>query len=222
MRQWIALFIPHIPNVVPEIIVMSMFNMDIGQGAIEARFTEQNIVCWRISADSLLDSATHFHECQFCVMVARHKGDMPAWSAQEVAQRLEKGGMRGRNFLPLLQRDVRCYDAIIEIRANGKIVETVAIDNQFNVIGVAERSTRLRRAQQSTQRSLLSRAKAIESGVTVGNVQIAYDQFHFRHRYPICCACSFILVTIPVVCLLDSLPPVGMTKGWNEARSHKL
>jgi hypothetical protein len=38
----------------------------------------------------------------------------------------------------------------------------------------------------------LSCAEAIKYGVAVGEMQIAYNQFHSRHAYPICGVNSFI------------------------------
>ncbi len=126
-RERLAVFVPYPAGVVPEIVVVSMFDMHIGQGTIAARFAELDVPRRRIGANSLLDGAAHFRECQFRVVVASYKGDMPVGSAQEVAQYLEKGRMRRLDFSPLLQRDLwRCY-AIIKIGANGQKIEAVAI-----------------------------------------------------------------------------------------------
>src|SRR5690242_4358064 len=112
--------------------------MHIRQRAIAARFAEKQVVFRRgiTVANGALDGLAHLREGQFHIMIARDKGDMPAGGTQEVAQGLEEDRMRGLYFSPLMQGDVRRDDAVIEIGAQHKKIEAVAIYDELNVVRV--------------------------------------------------------------------------------------
>jgi hypothetical protein len=65
---------------------------------------------------------------------------------------------------------------------NGEKIEAVSIDNQFHVVNIV----RLRRSQQSPQRSLLLHSETVENVMTISQVQIAYDQLRCSHGHLIC------------------------------------
>src|SRR5690348_1475447 len=116
--------------------------MHVRRGAIAARCAEARLVFGGGTAAErgALDGVARPREGQFHILIARDKGDMPAGGTQEVAQGLEEDRMRGLYFSPLMQGDVRRDDAVIEIGAQHKKIEAVAIYDELNVVRVAERS----------------------------------------------------------------------------------
>ena len=79
-----------------------------------------------------------------------------------------------------------------DIWGYGEKIETISIDNQFNVLSIAQWPARRCRAQQTFQGSLLLLAETIKDGMTIREVEIAKDQFDCRHNIYLFFGCLFV------------------------------
>ena len=81
MRARRAVFIPQVPGVIPEIKVVTMLDVHIGQGAVEACLAKADALELVFPANLSANCCSYFFEAQFYIMIARNKRDMPPWQA---------------------------------------------------------------------------------------------------------------------------------------------
>src|SRR5579859_3374205 len=137
--QRLSLFIPQPACTrIPEIVMIAMLNMNVGQGTIETCWTKEYSIIVVCYAHDFKNARPHLFKTQLDIVITRYEGHTASWCINKMAQRFKERAVSGNNLIELFQGSRNINAAFCIVGRGCQKIEAIAIDNKLNIIGLAQ------------------------------------------------------------------------------------